>query len=421
MSKKLINFASRNMSYNTFTLPNGLRIIHLTSTSPVVYCGYGVCAGARDEAPDEEGIAHFCEHTTFKGTTRRNSLKILKTLENVGGDLNAFTNKEDTFYYAAILKEHLPKAVDLLTDMVFHSTYPQSELDKEVEVICDEIDIYDDSLPDLIYDDFENMIFKGHAIGHYTLGKKERIRRFTTEDATRFTRSHYTPDNMVFFAYGDVDFKTLTRLLKKATSDFPARKPKIDIAPTGSFAPYIPQDRVVDKEAHQAHVMIGTRAYSAHDPRRKPLYLLNNILGGPGQASRFKLRLREQHGLVYSVDSTTLNYTDTGVWCVYFGCDEHDKQKCQRLVRQELDRVMNRPLSAAQLNAAKRQIKGQLGVASDNRESFALDFAKGFLHYGLKRDIAQLFNEIDNITANDIQSVANDLFQQGSLTTLTYI
>lgn len=409
------------MDYNTFTLPNGLRIIHLPSASPVVYCGYGVCAGARDEAPNEEGLAHFCEHTTFKGTEKRSSLKILKTLESVGGDLNAFTNKEDTFYYAAILKEHTPKAVDLLTDMVLHSTYPQAELNKEIDVICDEIDIFDDSLSDLIYDDFENAIFKGHAIGHYTLGTAERLKQFTTEDALRFTRRHYTPDNMVFFAYGDIEFKPLVKMLRKATSDFPARKPKIDMAPTGQIAPYTPQELLVEKNAHQAHVMIGTRAYSAHDPRRMPLYLLNNILGGPGSSARFNLRLRERNGLVYSVDSSMINYTDTGVWCVYFGCDEHDARKCRRLVRQELDRVMNKPLTAAQLTAAKRQIKGQLGVACDNRESFALDFAKGYLHYGRKKDLATLFKQIDDITADDIQNVANDLFKQDNLTTLTFV
>lgn len=409
------------MNYNTFTLPNGLRIIHLASTSPVVYCGYGVCAGARDETPEEEGMAHFCEHTTFKGTEKRSSFKISKTLECVGGDLNAFTNKEDTFYHAAILRDYMPRAVDLLTDMVFHSIYPQEELDKEKEVICDEIEIYNDSLSDLIYDDFENAVFKGHAIGHYTLGQAERIRQFTTEDALRFTHRHYTPDNMVFFAYGDVDFKTLVRLLRRATSDFPNRSPRIDIKPQGPSAPYAPQELLLEKNAHQCHVAIGSRAYSAHDPRRMPLYLLNNILGGPGMTSRFCQKLRERHGLVYSVDSSMLNYSDTGLWVVYFGCDEHDMRKCRRMIRQELDRVMERPLTAAQLTAAKRQIKGQLSVACDNRESFALDFAKGYLHYGRKKDVAELFKEIDAITAEDILTVANDIFPHDKLTSLTYV
>lgn len=409
------------MNYNTFTLPNGLRIIHLPSASPVVYCGYGVCAGARDEAPDEEGLAHFCEHTTFKGTSKRNSLKILNCLESVGGDLNAFTNKEDTFYYAAILKEHLPKAVDLLTDMVFHSTYPQAELDKEVEVICDEIEIYNDSPSELIYDEFENAIFRGHPLGHSTLGQKDRLHTFTTETALGFTNRYYKPDNTVFFAYGDVDFKSLVRLLRRLTSDFPARKPKIDISHGDTLAPYQPQELMTEKGTHQAHVMIGNRAYSVHEPQRMALYLLNNLLGGPAMSARLNVVLRERHGLVYSVDSSMINYSDTGVWCVYFGCDPHDIRKCRRMVRKELDRVMTRPLSAAQLNAAKRQINGQIGVAFDNRENFALDFAKVFLHYGWRKDISALFKQIDAVTADDMVQVANEVFPHDRLTSLTFI
>lgn len=409
------------MNYNTATLPNGLRIIHLPSASPVVYCGYGVCAGTRDEAAGEEGLAHFCEHTTFKGTRKRNSLKILSCLESVGGDLNAFTNKEDTFYYAAILKDHLPKAVDLLTDMVFHSTYPQAELDKEVEVICDEIEIYNDSPSELIYDEFENAIFRGHPLGHSTLGQKERLHQFTTETALGFTSRYYRPENTVFFAYGDIDFKALSRLLRKATSDFPAHKPKIDISHGGTLTPYQPQELMTEKGTHQAHVMLGNRAYSVHEPQRMALYLLNNLLGGPAMSARLNVSLRERQGLVYSVDSSMVNYSDTGVWCLYFGCDPHDITKCRRIVRRELDRVMTRPLSAAQLSAAKRQIKGQIGVSFDNRESFALDFAKAFLHYGWQKDISELFSQIDAVTSDDIINVANDIFPHDRLTTLTFI
>ena len=203
------------MNYNTYTLPNGLRVIHLPSASPVVYCGYEIAAGTRDEEPGEEGLAHFVEHVTFKGTARRRSMQILNTLERVGGDLNAFTQKEDTVYYAAILKEHLPKAVDVLTDIVFHSTYPQTEIDKEVEVICDEIESYNDSPAELIYDDFENILFEGHPLGHNILGNAERVRKFTTEDALRFARKYYRPENSIFFAYGDVEFEKLKKIIEK--------------------------------------------------------------------------------------------------------------------------------------------------------------------------------------------------------------
>ena len=204
------------MKYNTYTLDNGLRIIHLPSDSKVVYCGYQINAGTRNEEPGEEGLAHFCEHVTFKGTERRKAWHILNCLESVGGDLNAYTNKEGTVYYSAILKEHIARAVDLLTDIVFHSVYPQTEIDKEVEVICDEIESYNDSPAELIYDEFENIIFKGSPLGHNILGTAEQVRSFKTEDALRFTRKLYRPDNAIFFAYGDIDFKKLLRLLKKS-------------------------------------------------------------------------------------------------------------------------------------------------------------------------------------------------------------
>ena len=207
------------MKYNTYTLDNGLRIIHLPSDSKVVYCGYQINAGTRNEEPGEEGLAHFCEHVTFKGTERRKAWHILNCLESVGGDLNAYTNKEGTVYYSAILKEHIARAVDLLTDIVFHSVYPQAEIDKEVEVICDEIESYNDSPAELIYDEFENIIFKGSPLGHNILGTAEQVRSFKTEDALRFTRKLYRPDNAIFFAYGDIDFKKLVKLIRKALAD----------------------------------------------------------------------------------------------------------------------------------------------------------------------------------------------------------
>lgn len=408
------------MEYNTVTLSNGLRVIHLQSPSPVVYCGYEVCAGTRDELTGEEGLAHFCEHVTFKGTARRSAIQVLNCLESVGGELNAYTNKEETVYYSAILKEHFPKAVDLLSDIVFNSVYPQNEINKEVEVICDEIESYNDSPAELIYDDFENAIFEGHPLGHNILGRETLLRSFTTDDALRFTRHFYKPENVVFFVSGDVDFDRVVKLLQKATSAFPAAKPLVDIAPKTSLPEYEPRLIINDKGTHQAHVMMGNRAYSVHDRRRMPLYLLNNILGGPGMNARLNLSLRERHALVYTVESTMVCYSDTGLWCTYFGCDPEDVDKCIKLVRRELDKIMEKPLTDSQLKAAKRQIKGQIGVACDNRESFALDFGKTFLHYGWKKDITKLMDDIDGITAEDMQLVAQDVMAQERLTTLIY-
>lgn len=407
------------MEYNTATLSNGLRIIHLPSSSPVVYCGFGINAGTRNELDGEEGVAHFCEHTTFKGTERRRAWHIINGLETFGGDINAFTNKEDTVYYSAILKDHTAKAVDLLSDIVFHSLYPQAEIDKEIEVICDEIESYNDSPAELIYDIFENMLFEGHPLGHNVLGEASKLRKYTTETAKAFTSRYYKPENAVFFAYGDVDFRRLVNLLKRATRDLPAAQPVMGLISTSStLPPYRMQKRVITKGTHQAHVMIGNRAYSVHDDRRMALYLLNNILGGPAMNARLNMSLRERNGLVYTVESSMTSYSDTGVWCVYFGCDPHDVEKCERLVTKELQRVIDKPLTTTQLNAAKRQIKGQIAVACDNRESFAIDFGRCFLHYGHEKDITSLFKRIDALTASQIQKVAQEIFDPELLTRL---
>nr|WP_303256369.1 pitrilysin family protein [uncultured Prevotella sp.] len=447
------------MKYNTHTLDNGLRIIHLPSDSKVVYCGYQINAGTRNEEPGEEGLAHFCEHVTFKGTERRKAWHILNCLESVGGDLNAYTNKEGTVYYSAILKEHIARAVDLLSDIVFHSVYPQAEIDKEVEVICDEIESYNDSPAELIYDEFENILFKGSPLGHNILGTAEQVRSFTTEDALRFTRKLYRPDNAIFFAYGDIDFKKLVKLVGRALADDDSGKLAeedchADFADDADFSggtgfagdensitteksvssvksvgpknyPSVGEEIagqtiVMQKNTHQAHVMIGTRAYDVNDDRRMPLYLLNNILGGPGMNAKLNLALREHNGLVYTVESTMVAYGDTGTWSIYFGCDEHDIKRCLRLVRKELDRMMEKPLSDSQLKAAKKQIKGQIGVACDNRENFALDFGKSFLHYGWEKNVDCLYEQVEAITSQQIQDVARELFDKDRLITLIF-
>lgn len=428
------------MKYNTCTLSNGLRVIHLPSASPVVYCGYQVGAGSRHEDRGDEGLAHFCEHVTFKGTERRSAWSILNSLEQVGGSLNAYTNKEDTCYYAAILKEHLTRAVALLTDIVFHSTYPQAEIDKEVEVIGDEIDSYNDSPAELIFDEFENILFDGHPLGHNILGSTERVHAFTTADALRFARKHYRTDNAVFFAYGDINFAQLVRMLKRATEGMAVGAAEPNLLPLGAAAEpsahrvepskAVPTKEIAsplwgrvilsDRDTHQAHVVMGCRSYDAHDPRRTTLYLLNNMLGGPGMNARLNVALRERHGLVYTVESSMVSYSDTGVWCTYFGCDHHDTRRCLRLVRHELNRFMQAPLSESQLRAAKRQLIGQIGVACDSRESFALDFGRIYLHYGLEKDIEALCRRVEAVTADSLMEVARDLFAPENLTTLIF-
>ena len=409
------------MNYNTTTLANGLRVIHRPSASAVVYCGYQVAAGTRHELPGEEGLAHFCEHMTFKGTRRRSAVQIINALEQVGGELNAFTNKEDTTFYAAVGRDHVSRAVDLLTDIVFCSDYPQTEVEKEAEVVCDEIESYNDSPAELIYDEFENLLFQGHPLGHNILGTASQVRAYRSDDVSRFARRHYRPGNCVFFIDGDISFQRVVRLLE--TSLAKTASPTGDACPTRTASPAgetAPFTVTRHHGTHQAHVMLGTRAYAYNDPRRMALYLLNNILGGPGMNARLNLSLRERNGLVYTVESSMTCYGDTGLWAVYFGCDPHDVSRCLRLVRHQLERLRQRPLSATQLRTAQQQLKGQLAIACDNREQFALDFGRSFLHQGAERHLDRLFASIDALTASELQRVAVELFDEQRLSTLIF-
>ena len=405
------------MIYNTHTLPNGLRIIHAQKDSNVTYCGFAIDAGTRDEADNEQGMAHFVEHLIFKGTKKRHAWHILNRMEHVGGDLNAFTNKEETVVYSAFLSEHFPRAVELLADIVFHSTFPQHEIDKEVEVIIDEIQSYEDSPSELIFDDFEELIFPNHPLGRNILGKPDLLCQFKTSNALDFTSRYYRPDNMVFFVQGNIDFKRVVRLVEKAVGDITisASEQKRDIPHL-----YVPQSKIIRRDTHQAHVMIGSRGYDAHSDKRTALYLLNNILGGPGMNSRLNVSLREKSGLVYNVEANLTSYTDTGVFCIYFGADSKDVNRCIHLVHKELKRLREKPLSTLQLASAKKQIIGQISVARDNSESTALDLGKTFLHYGKYEGPNEVFRRIEALTAHDLWDVSNEMFAEDYLSTLIY-
>ena len=407
-----------NTDWHLHTLPNGLRIIHRPSASRVAYCGFAVDAGTRDELEHEQGMAHFVEHLIFKGTQKRRAWHILNRMEHVGGDLNAYTNKEETVIYSAFLNEHFSRAFELLTDIVFHSTFPQREIDKETEVIIDEIQSYEDNPAELIFDDFEELIFPNHPLGRNILGRPELLRGFTTADAMAFTSRFYQPENMIFFVQGNLDFKRqVVRQAEKLLADIPTvsqhyarEKPQL----------YVPRKQIVCKETHQAHVMIGARGYDAYNERRTALYLLNNLLGGPGMNSRLNLSLRERRGLVYNVESNLTSYTDTGTFCIYFGCDPDDVELCLRLVHKELRKLCDTPLSTSQLHAAKKQLIGQIGVAGDNNENNALGMAKVFLHYNKYEAPENVFRRIESLTPTLLQDVANEMFASEKLSTLIY-
>lgn len=405
------------LGHHQYTLANGLRIIHQPSFSDVAYCGFAVDAGTRDELENEQGMAHFVEHLIFKGTQKRKAWHILNRMENVGGDLNAYTNKEETVIYSAFLTEHFGRAFELLADIVFHSTFPQREIEKETEVIIDEIQSYEDTPSELIFDDFEDLIFRGHPLGCNILGNPELLKTFHSEDAAAFTSRFYHPGNMVFFVWGNLYFKQIIRLAEKLLADVPAVT--VDNRRTPPSL-YTPEKLVVHKDTHQAHVMIGSRGYNAYDDKRTALYLLNNILGGPGMNSRLNVSLRERRGLVYNVESNLTSYTDTGVFCTYFGCDPDDVDTCMRLVMKELKNLRDTKMTSLQLAAAKKQLIGQIGVASDNNENNALGMAKTFLHYNKYESSEAVYQRIEQITPEILLEVANEMFAEDYLSTLIY-
>ena len=407
----------------TYILDNGLRIVACPSVTDVVYCGIAVDAGTRDELPGEEGMAHFTEHLSFKGTTHRRAWHILNRMESVGGDLNAFTGKEETVYYSTCLRPHFARAVDLLFDVVFNSTYPQHEMDKEVEVVIDEIESYNDSPADLIYDDFENLIFQGHALGHNILGRAEELRRMTSQDVRNFVERLYLPTRMVLYVYGNVPMTTIVREAVKALRKARERESGAETLSVVRQAPtlYTPRHVEVEKAAHQAHVMMGVRTFAATDPRHLHLYVLNNMLGGPGMNSRLNLSLRERNGLVYNVESASVGYTDTGVWTVYFGCDPHDVVRCKKLVMRELARLTERPLSASVLEAAKRQIMGQAGISYDSFENVAINMGKRCLHYNTTQTYEVLCQRVQALTSEELFHTAREVFVPENISTMMFV
>ncbi len=406
------------MTIHTHTLPNGLRIVHEASPTEVIYCGYAVNAATRDERPDEEGIAHFVEHMIFKGTTRRKAWHILNRMEAVGGDLNAFTQKEETTIYAACLRPHFKRAVELLTDITFHSVFPEKEMKKETEVIIEEIQSYEDTPSDLIFDEFESLLFKGHPLGRNILGHPEQLRTYSPQNILDFTRRFYLPSNCIFFIKGNIPFDKIVRELEKATQSLSQAETHKHIQP---LPPYVPIYKEMRKDTHQAHVMTGCRSFAPEDDKRTGLYILNNLLGGPGMNARLNIALREKRGLVYNVESNLTNYTDTGVFSIYFGCEPKDVERCLKLVRKELDKLIDTPLTIQRLNAAKKQIKGEIGVACDNFENCALDMARSFLHYHKYEDIEEVFERIDKLTPQDLQGIAAELFKEDNMSTLIYL
>ena len=406
------------MQYSSFVLANGLRIIHLPSDSPVSYCGYAVNAGTRDEQSGQYGLAHFVEHSLFKGTEKRKVHHILNRMETVGGELNAYTTKEETFLYTVCLQEDIERAIELLSDLIYHSKFPETEIEKEREVVIDEIHAYEDSPSELIFDEFENMLFAGDDLGHNILGDINSIKSFTSSSCRDFTNDYYRPENMVFFSYGKTPFSKILRYVDKySPTTFPAN--------SNHFLRHSPKLSPVEtstknKNLHQTHIVTGGKAYGLFEDKRMGLLLLNNILGGPGMNSRLNLSLREKYGLVYTVESEVVSYTDTGVLSIYFGCDSGSLDQCLHLVHKELKCLRDKKLSGSQFAAAVKQWKGQIGIANENKESVALRLGKNFLHFNKYDSLPQTYQKIEALTAESLLEIANEIYEEKQLFSLIY-
>ncbi|NLO71684.1 MAG: insulinase family protein [Porphyromonadaceae bacterium] len=403
--------------YETSLLDNGLRIIHLPNDSQISYCGVIVDVGSRDEQESEYGMAHFIEHMLFKGTNKRRSGQIINRLEDVGGEINAYTSKEETVVYAGFLNEYAERAIELIADLVQHSIFPQPEIDKEIVVIQDEIQLYNDSPSELIFDDFEEMLFNAHPMAHSVLGTKEHLSTFNSEKALEFYSGFYQPENMVFFSLGKNDFKKINRWVEKyfyfkqnGRNNYKRTTPKTTAS----------ELKTLNRETFQSHCLMGARAYNIHHRERLTLYMLNNILGGPGMNSRLNLSLRENNGLVYNVESTVQTFTDCGWWGVYFGTDHENVAKCEKLVRKELQKLCTTKISDAKLKKYKLQLLGQMAISSENKESVALSLGKSYLRFGKYESNDEIRERIESITAERLMDVAGEIFDVENLTILKY-
>lgn len=393
--------------FETYTLPNGIRGIHRQVRSGVTHCALVVNSGSRDERPSEYGIAHFTEHALFKGTERRKAYQVNCRLENLGGELNAYTTKEDTTLHATTLRHDFSRAVELISDVIFRSTYPEKELRKEREVIADEINTYKDSPSERIYDDFEDMIFAGSELGHNILGSKASIQRISTAEIKSFVGRTYTTDQMVFSSIGNFSAKSAQAVAERYLSDFqPTKREYQRIVP----AVYEAFDKRISRHTHQSHGIIGTRGYGITDERRLPLALLVNVLGGPSANSLLNLLLREKYGLSYNVEASYTPYSDSGIVGIYFSSDHANTEQCIELIEEEIARLRGELITPRRLQVAKRQFVAQMAISMESNEGYMLGAGKSFLLYKDIDTLEEAYKKVMAITAEQIMEVAKDSF-----------
>ncbi|MCK9311733.1 MAG: insulinase family protein [Bacteroidales bacterium] len=403
----------------TFTLSNGIRVIHKQCQGNVSCCGFAVNVGTRQELDFECGIAHFTEHLLFKGTTKRHAHHILNRMENVGGELNAYTTKEETYVYSFFLQEDYERAVELLSDLLFHSTFPDEEIEKERDVILDEINSYEDTPSELIFDDYEDLLFAGHSLGRRIMGKPSCLKKFKNQSFVDFYTRNYFTDRIVFFSQSPMELKKAKHLVDKYIGCIPARIQQ-DVSVNNVPKPQYGVRKMVNKDTHQAHVIYGNKNYSLFDDKRVGMYLLSNILGGPGMNSRLNVALRERTGLVYSVESNVTSYTDSGVFAIYFGTDLKQTDRCMKLVEKELKKMRETKLTAIQLHAAKKQLYGQMMISSENKESQSLSMGKSMLHFNRYDSMEEVVRKVESFTSESLLEIANEVLDTQTMSLLIY-
>lgn len=392
-------------------------MVHLPVNSPVAHCGIIVNAGSRDELPEDHGIAHFIEHMFFKGTSKRKAYHVLSRLEDVGGELNAYTTKEETTLHASFMKEHYPRAIELLSDILFNSSFPSHEIEKEKEVVIEEINSYLDNPAEYIFDDFEEMVFANQNIGRNILGEPSTIKKITRKRICSFISRNYSTDQIVFCSVGGINPKMLIRMIERHFSDVPENICKRRA--TGNYV-YTPVTSEKVKGTYQNHCMLGNIAFDLHSSKRMGLYVLNNILGGQGLNSRLNLSLREKRGYAYNIESMYNPYTDTGLFTIYFGTDSRNLNKSIDLAHKELKRLCDEPLGKVQLHRAKNQIKGYLMRSYENNENIMLSLGKSLLVFDKIETIEDIFRRIDAVSPSDLVDISRIVFNQSSLSTLVY-
>lgn len=389
-----------------------MRGIHRQTRSGVAYCALLVNAGTRDEREGEFGLAHFTEHGLFKGTKRRRAYHINCRLENLGGELNAFTTKEDTTVHATTLRADISKAAELIADVVFNSTFPQKEMSMERDVIYDEINSYKDSPSELIWDTFEEMLFEGSELGHNILGIKRDIKRFTGDSIRQFMERTYTCDEMVFSSIGNITPKRIVEIATRYIGGVETPRRSFVREQSKCVAPF---NKLQNKQTHQAHCVLGGGAYSIADKRRLPLSLLVNILGGASANSRLNMVVREKYGLTYNIEASYTPNIDTGVFGVYFSSEKGNTDQALELINTELERLMREPLTVRQLSMAKRQFIAQATIAQESSEGYMLGAGKSLLVHGEIDSMQEMCRRVSQLTADDIQSVASDIFKERSV------